>query len=58
MLNNRKYKQSWERKKEWYHKNGITEDGGENGTLIISEDNRKGGISSADIEEKIKRIIN
>ena len=57
MLNNPKYKQGWERKKEWYKKNGIDEDGGENGTLIISEDNPKGGISSQDIEEKIKKII-
>lgn len=57
MLNNRKYRESWERKKQWYLKNGITAEGGKNGTLIVSEDNRKGGISSQDIEEKIKKII-
>lgn len=38
---------------QWYNRGR-----GVNGTLIISQDNRKGGISSADIEEKIKRIIN
>ena len=55
MLNDRKYGKSWERKKQRYHNNGITEEGGPNGTLIASEDNRKGGISSQEIEEILKK---
>lgn len=55
MLNKRSYRQGWERKKQWYHDHGITEEGGDNGTLIISVDNRKGGISSQDIENTLKQ---
>lgn len=55
MFNNKKYRKAWKKKEEWYHKNGITEEGGENGTLIISVDNPKGGISSQEIEETLKK---
>lgn len=57
MLNNKKYRKSWEKKTEWYHKNDITEEGGPNGTLITSKDNRKGGISSQEIEKILKKIL-
>ncbi|AXV39097.1 AAA family ATPase [Methanobacterium sp. BAmetb5] len=55
MLNNLRYKQNWEKKKEWYYKNGITVEGGRNGTLIISVDNKKGGIYSEEIENILKK---
>ena len=57
MLNKKSYRESWDRKKEWYRKNGITAEGGENGTLVISKDNKKGGISSQEIEFIIERIF-
>ena len=56
MLNKRSYREGWERKKQWYHKNGITEDGGPIGTLIVTVDNKKGGISSEDIEETLVKF--
>lgn len=55
MLNNLGYRQNWEKKKKWYHKHGINEDGGENGTLIVSVDNTKGGIYSEEIEKLLKK---
>ena len=57
MLNKRSYRESWERKKQWYKKNDITEEKGTNGTLIISKDNPKGGISSQEIEEIVKKYF-
>jgi ATP-dependent exoDNAse (exonuclease V) alpha subunit len=54
MLNQRSYRNNWKKKKQWYKMNGITENGGPNGTLITSVDNPKGGISSQEIEETLR----
>lgn len=60
MLNKRSYKKKWEEKKEWYQENGITKEGGKNGTLIVTVDKftpgiKTGGISSQEIEETLKK---
>lgn len=56
MLKVDEYRKNWEHKKEWYRQNGITEEGGPNGTLIITQDDADGGISSKEVNEKIKKI--
>lgn len=38
MLFDAEYKQRWEEKYEWYKENDILEEGGANGTLIVTED--------------------
>ncbi|MFQ5451229.1 MAG: ATP-binding domain-containing protein, partial [Nitrospinaceae bacterium] len=60
MLHIPNYRKRWEEKLEWYKKNGILpfEEGiGENGTLIVSSESDKGGISSQEIERFINEII-
>jgi ATP-dependent exoDNAse (exonuclease V) alpha subunit len=60
MLSDEDYKKNWERKKKWYFDNKILtlEEGeGERGTLIISEDTERGGISVPIIEKLIKDIV-
>jgi hypothetical protein len=54
------YQERWERKLKWYRDNGILpwqEGGGPNGTLIVTEDSKEGGISSKDIESIIRSVI-
>lgn len=69
MLYDDEYKQRWEEKYNWYRENEILsfeEGGGENGTLIITEDKPfkiedgsiRGAISVMEIDEKIKAIFN
>jgi len=56
LLSNPEYKARWERKLVTYREAGIVphkEGGGENGTLIITSDDERGGINS----QKIARII-
>lgn len=53
MLSNPEYKRRWENKLQWYNENGIKEDGGEKGTLIITTDDERGGISSQEIDRII-----
>jgi len=60
MLLDPNYQERWARKIKWYRDNGILpweEKGGPNGTLIVTEDSKEGGISSRDIEDIIKRVI-
>jgi len=59
MLQNREYKRRWERKLAWYKEQQIIpleDGGGERGTLIITNDDPHGGISSKEIKELIKEI--
>lgn len=54
------YKRRWERKLEWYKRNGILpfeKGGGAAGTLIVTADDAQGGISSPQIEKIIKTVI-
>lgn len=59
MLNKGSYREDWERKKKWYIKHDILpleDGGGKNGTLVVSKDDLKGGISSKEIEDTIKKL--
>ena len=56
MLSDPRYAQAWERKKEWYADSGITEAGGENGTLIITQDDSDGGIDAAAVQALVRAI--
>lgn len=69
MLFDQDYKQRWEEKYKWYRDNNILpfeEGGGENGTLIVSEDKPKtvqdgslrGAISIQEIDAIIKQVFN
>ncbi len=56
MLKNPEYEKRWIDKLKWYKSNGILpieEGGGENGFLIITKDDDKGGISSKEIQDMI-----
>ena len=60
MILDPQYRERWERKLQWYRNNGILpweEGGGANGTLIVTEDSKEGGISSKDIEDITRRVI-
>lgn len=60
MLFDPEYKKRWEQKLIWYKKNGIlpfSEGGGPKSTLIVTSDTEKGGISSYDIEQLVKKIF-
>ncbi|WP_129717517.1 ATP-dependent RecD-like DNA helicase [Pedobacter sp. SYP-B3415] len=68
MLYDKEYKQRWEEKYQWYRENDILpfeEGGGENGTLIITEDKAfeiedgtiRGAVSVKEIDEIIKIVF-
>lgn len=65
MLFDAEYKQRWEEKYQWYKTNDILEEGGANGTLIVTEDKAfeiqdgsiRGAISVKEIDEVIKRFF-
>ena len=56
MLSDPRYAQAWERKKQWYADSGVTEAGGENGILIISQDDSNGGIDAATVQALVRAI--
>ncbi len=62
MLFDAEYKQRWEEKYQWYKSNDILERGGENGTLIVTEDKafeiQDGSIRGAISVKEIDEIIN
>jgi hypothetical protein len=60
MLHVPNYKARWEKKLEWYKQNGVTpwqEGTGSRGTLIVTQDSPRGGISSQDIDDVIKSAV-
>lgn len=60
MLLDPEYERRWRRKLAWYRENGVVpyeEGGGPNGTLIITRDDERGGISSKEIEGVINEVI-
>lgn len=60
MLHNPAYRQRWERKLAWYRAHDIlphTEGGGSHGTLIVTEETDRSGISSAKIKSIIQEIM-
>ena len=57
LLTDPTYRQRWERKQEWYAKQGIVEGGGSAGRLVITKDDLRGGINSAEIEQVIGEVF-
>ena len=60
MMMDPQYRERWNRKLNWYRENGVlpwNEGEGANGMLIVTRDTEKGGISSKEIDELIKRIL-
>lgn len=60
MLMDPTYAERWEKKKAWYRAQGIlphTEGGGKKGTLIVTEDDERGGFNSAAIDKLIKQVF-
>jgi hypothetical protein len=54
------YRTRWEAKLKWYRENGILpwqDGGGATGTLIVTKDSEKQGISSPEIENLIRTVI-
>jgi hypothetical protein len=54
------YRESWERKLAWYRSQGILpakEGGGEQGTLVTTRDDERGGISSAQLEQIVNEVF-
>jgi hypothetical protein len=54
------YRRRWDAKQAWYRSHGILpheEGGGPNGTLIVSQDDPRGGISSAEIDRLITTVV-
>jgi len=59
MLSNPEYRRRWEAKLVWYREQGILpykEDGGPEGTLIVTQDDERGGIQSDEIERLIDKV--
>jgi hypothetical protein len=60
MLHVPEYRRRWETKLKLYRNNGILpyeEGGGSAGTLIVTRDDEKGGISSQEIDKLIGKVI-
>jgi hypothetical protein len=60
MLHRPSYRRNWETKLKWYRSNGVLpheEGGGPKGTLVTTQDDVDGSISSYDIEEMIDDLL-
>jgi hypothetical protein len=54
------YKARWGRKLDWYRQQGILpweEGGGPNGILLTTQDDERGGIDSARIEQVLREVL-
>ena len=60
MLYDAAYRTRWDAKLVWYRKEGIlphTEGGGPNGTLIVTQDDERGGFDSSHVAKLIREVI-
>lgn len=60
MLSDPGYRRRWNDKRQWYRDNAILpyqEGGGAKGTLVVTEDSPKGGISSQEIMQVLRSVI-
>ena len=57
MLSNPQYARAWERKKAWYAASGVDEGSGEAATLIVTTDDERGGIDSAEVQARVREIV-
>ena len=56
MLSNPQYAHAWARKRAWYTASGVEEGGGDTATLIVTKDDERGGIDSAEVQAKVREI--
>lgn len=60
MLHDPAYRDRWERKLAWYWEQGILpweEGGGPNGALVITRDDERGGVDSAEFERIVREVL-
>lgn len=57
LLSNPDYRRAWERKKAWYEASGVTEAGGSGGTLVVTEDDARGGIDSGEVHDRVRQLF-
>lgn len=60
MLTDAGYARRWQAKQQWYRENGVLpeeEGGGPQGTLVVTEDDEKGGFDSAAVHKKIEDLF-
>lgn len=60
MLHDIVYRRRWAAKLAWYRKEGIlphTEGGGPNGTLVVTQDDERGGFDSSEVARLIQEVI-
>lgn len=56
MLIDERYARAWDKKRHWYANSGVEEGGGEVATLIITQDDERGGIDSTEVQAKVREI--
>ena len=56
MLSNPQYARAWARKRAWYAASGVEGGGGKVATLIVTTDDERGGIDSAEVQAKVREI--
>ena len=56
MLSNPQYARAWDQKNAWYAAGGVEESGGDIATLIVTKDDERGGIDSAEVQAKVRQI--
>jgi hypothetical protein len=56
LLHDPGYRSRWEEKKRWYAEQGVSEEGGANGRLIVTRDQANGSFDSAAVASIIERI--
>ena len=56
MLTDERYARAWEKKRQWYADSGVEEGGGDVATLIVTQDDERGGIDSSEVKAKVSEI--
>lgn len=57
LLHDPDYRRRWEQKVEWYASNQITEEGGENGILIISRDGPNEPMDCPALKVRLEEVL-
>jgi hypothetical protein len=60
MKRNPAYRRRWQQKLAWYREQGILpweEGGGPNGTLVVTQDDERGGINAREIERLVGQVL-
>ena len=56
MLADERYASAWEKKRQWYANSGVEEGGGAVATLIVTQDDKRGGIDSTEVKARVSEI--